>query len=173
VGVVRDLEQGISRQPHPGSVERLAVALGLSPADSSVLAVADDGLADASGGFGGVLRLQVLGSLVVWRDGARVPLGGGKQRAVLGLLAVHPGVVVSLEAVGEVLWGGELPSMAVAMIQSHVSRLLSSDLILARLWPVPAELEEYSPAVPVAVLAPPMRDQAHNLKAPPVFGQLL
>ena len=92
---------------------------------------------------------------------------------MLGLLAVHPGVVVSLEAVGEVLWGGELPSMAVAMIQSHVSRLLSSDLILARLWPVPAELEEYSPAVPVAVLAPPMRDQAHNLKAPPVFGQLL
>src|ERR1035437_2355018 len=123
VGVVRDLEQGISRQPHPGSVERLAVALGLSPADSSVLAVADDGLADASGGFGGVLRLQVLGSLVVWRDGARVPLGGGKQRAVLGLLAVHPGVVVSLEAIGEVLWGGELPSTAVAMIQSHVSRL--------------------------------------------------
>ena len=121
--MVRDLEQGISRQPHPGSVERLAVALGLSPADSSVLAVADDGLADASGGFGGVLRLQVLGSLVVWRDGARVPLGGGKQRAVLGLLAVHPGVVVSLEAIGEVLWGGDLPSTAAAMIQSHVSRL--------------------------------------------------
>src|ERR1017187_6200637 len=123
VGVVRAVERGISRQPHPGSVERLAVALGLSPADSSVLAVADDGLADASGGFGGVLRLQVLGSLVVWRGGGAGPLGGGTQRAVLGLLAAHPGVVVSLEAIGEVLWGGELPSTAVAMIQSHVSRL--------------------------------------------------
>ena len=120
VGVVRDLEQGISGRPHPGSVERLAAALGVTlPVGSSVLAVADDGRA----GSGGVLRLQVLGSLVVWRDGVAVPLGGGKQRAVLGLLAAHPGVVVSLEAIGEVLWGGELPSTAVAMIQSHVSRL--------------------------------------------------
>src|ERR1035437_10075007 len=120
VGVVRDLEQGISGRPHPGSVERLAAALGVTlPVGSSVLAVADDGRA----GSGGVLRLQVLGSLVVWRDGGAVPVGGGKQRAVLGLLAAHPGVVVSLEAIGEVLWGGELPSTAVAMIQSHVSRL--------------------------------------------------
>ena len=70
-----------------------------------MLAVADDGLAGGGGGSGGVLRLQVLGSLVVWRDGVAVPLGGGKQRAVLGLLAVHPGVVVSLDAIGEVLWG--------------------------------------------------------------------
>ena len=124
VGVVRDLEQGISGRPHPGSVERLAAALGVTlPVGSSVLAVADDGRAGASGGFGGVLRLQVLGSLVVWRDGVVVPLGGGKQRAVLGLLAAHPGVVVSLEAIGEVLWGGDLPSTAAAMIQSHVSRL--------------------------------------------------
>src|ERR1039457_2473418 len=124
VGVVRDLEQGISGRPHPGSVERLAAALGVTlPVGSSVLAVADDGRAGAGGGSGGVLRLQVLGSLVVWRDGVAVPLGGGKQRAVLGLLAAHPGVVVSLEAIGEVLWGGELPSTAVAMIQSHVSRL--------------------------------------------------
>src|ERR1035438_7446787 len=124
VGVVRDLEQGISGRPHPGSVERLAAALGVTlPVGSSVLAVADDGRAGASGGFGGVLRLQVLGSLVVWRDGVVVPLGGGKQRAVLGLLAAHPGVVVSLEATSEVLWGGELPSTAAAMIQSHVSRL--------------------------------------------------
>src|ERR1035437_10611550 len=120
VGVVRDLEQGISGRPHPGSVERLAAALGVTlPVGSSVLAVADDGRA----GSGGGLRLQVLGWLVVWRDGGAVPVGGGKQRAVLGLLAAHPGVVVSLEAIGEVLWGGELPSTAVAMIQSHVSRL--------------------------------------------------
>ena len=66
VGVVRDMEQGISGRPHPGSVERLAAALGVTlPVGSSVLAVADDGRAGAGGGSGGVLRLQVLGSLVV------------------------------------------------------------------------------------------------------------
>src|ERR1039457_7120474 len=37
VGVVRDMEQGISGRPHPGSVERLAAALGVTlPVGSSV-----------------------------------------------------------------------------------------------------------------------------------------
>jgi DNA-binding SARP family transcriptional activator len=123
VGVVRDVEQGISRRPHPGSVERLASALGFTAPASSVLDIVGDGLAGAGEGSGGVLLLRVLGSLVAWREGVPVPLGGGKQRAVLGLLAVHPGAVVSQEAIGEVLWDGELPPTAAAMIQSHVSRL--------------------------------------------------
>jgi DNA-binding SARP family transcriptional activator/tetratricopeptide (TPR) repeat protein len=121
VGVVRDLEQGVSSRPHRGSLERLTAVLGITTAESRGLAAAPDGVAGPGGG--GVLRLEVLGPLVGWRDGVEVPLGGSKQRAVLGLLAVHPGAVVSQDAFGEVLWGCELPPTAAAMIQSHVSRL--------------------------------------------------
>src|ERR1022692_3222281 len=35
VGVVRDLEQGVSAPPRPGSVERLAVVLGVAPEEAA------------------------------------------------------------------------------------------------------------------------------------------
>jgi len=72
---------------------------------------------------GKLVRMQLLGPLAVWRDGALLRLGGGKQRAVLGLLGLHPDAVVSLEAIAEVLWEGEPPPTAAAMVQSHISRL--------------------------------------------------
>jgi DNA-binding SARP family transcriptional activator/tetratricopeptide (TPR) repeat protein len=123
VGVVRDLEQGISARLHRGSVERLTAVLGVTTAESPSVIVASEGPADPDRGSGGVLSLRVLGPLAAWRDGVPVSLGGSKQRTVLGLLAVHPDAVVSQDAIGEVLWGGDLPPTAATMIQSHVSRL--------------------------------------------------
>jgi transcriptional regulator with XRE-family HTH domain len=70
VGVVRDLEQGVSARPRQDSLERLAAVLGMAPEEAagpSGLSVDDTGSRDA-------LSLQVLGSLVVWRDGVAVPL---------------------------------------------------------------------------------------------------
>src|ERR1019366_321576 len=133
LGVVRDLEQGISRRPHPGSVERLAAALGITTAESSAPTVVPDGLAGADVGLGGALRLQVLGPLEACRDGTPVPLGGGKQKAVLGLLALHPGAMVSLDAIGDAVWGAEPPPTAPAMIQLLRTTLLPGLLrVLAR-----------------------------------------
>src|SRR5215472_895797 len=84
VGAVRDLEQGRTRRPRPGSLAALASALGLSPAQADELRRA---------GTGGPW-LQVLGPLGAWRDGVPVPLGGPGRRAVLGLLAVAEGSLV-------------------------------------------------------------------------------
>ena len=62
-----------------------------------------------------------------------MPLGGGKQKAVLGLLALHPGAMVSLDAIGDAVWGAEPPPTAPAMIQLLRTTLLPGLLrVLAR-----------------------------------------
>ncbi len=128
IGVVRDLEQGVSQRPRPDSLRRLAAALHttlpeLAPAagPGTPPAAASAAAPDVTGAQ--PVRLQVLGPLLAWRRGTPVRLGGSKQRALLGLLAVHPGAVVGRDAIADVLWGANVPATAVTMIQSHVSRL--------------------------------------------------
>lgn len=120
VGVVRDLEQGISSRPRQAAVGRLTSALGivLVPAEAVNPPVRTD-----DGGTGAALRLQVLGPVKAWREGVALPLGGVRRQAVLGLLAVQAGVVVRQRALCEALWDGEPPPTAAVMIQSHISRL--------------------------------------------------
>jgi DNA-binding SARP family transcriptional activator/tetratricopeptide (TPR) repeat protein len=72
------------------------------------------------------LRLQVLGPLTAWRDGAPVLLGSASQQAILGLLAVTPNASVHRDRISDALWGADPPPTAVTMIQSHVSRLRRS-----------------------------------------------
>ena len=103
IGVVRDLEQGLTGWPHAETARRLAAALGLS---------------DAAG-----LRIGVLGPVTAWRDGLPVALGSGPQRALLGLLALHAGTAVHRDALIDALWGHEPPAAAVGMVQCYVSRL--------------------------------------------------
>jgi DNA-binding SARP family transcriptional activator/Tfp pilus assembly protein PilF/DNA-binding XRE family transcriptional regulator len=114
LGAIRDLEQGRTRRPFPGSITALATALGLNPAQAGELERA----ALARG-----LWLQVLGPLAAWRDGAAVPLGGPAQRAVLGLLALSPGCLVHRSAIIDVLWPDSPPANAANRVQAHVSRL--------------------------------------------------
>src|SRR5206468_4254255 len=61
---------------------------------------------------------------------------GVRRQAVLAVLALHVGEVVSVDHLVEVVWGGRAPSMAVNAIQRHVSYLRSvlgtKDAILAR-----------------------------------------
>lgn len=61
LGSIRDLEQGRTRRPLPGSLAALAMALGLNPAQAGELE-------RAAAGRG--LWLQVLGPVAAWRDGA-------------------------------------------------------------------------------------------------------
>jgi DNA-binding SARP family transcriptional activator/DNA-binding XRE family transcriptional regulator len=121
LGSIRDLEQGRTRRPLPGSLAALATALGLNPPQAGELV-----RAAASRG----LWLQVLGPLAAWRDGAVVPLGGPAQRAVLGLLALSPDSPVHRSTIIDVLWRDSPPANAVNLVQAHVSRLrklLASD----------------------------------------------
>jgi DNA-binding SARP family transcriptional activator/tetratricopeptide (TPR) repeat protein len=69
------------------------------------------------------LRVQVLGSLRVWRDGGELDLGPPGRRAVLGLLAIGGGETVTTRELVEALWGDRPPRSAVNVLQTHVKHL--------------------------------------------------
>jgi DNA-binding SARP family transcriptional activator len=129
LGTVRDVEQGRTAQPRRNTVEALSVALGLDrnevaeaagwPAgDGSGPAPAWPATAMAAG-----VWLGVLGSLAARRDGLPAGAVAGRQRAILGLLAVHPGRALHRETIIDAVWGSQPPASAVAMVQTHVSQL--------------------------------------------------
>jgi DNA-binding SARP family transcriptional activator/class 3 adenylate cyclase len=65
----------------------------------------------------------VLGPLEV-RDGRRsVRVGSAKQRCLLAALLVHANAVVSLDRLGDILWGDDPPNDVAATLQTYVSRL--------------------------------------------------
>jgi DNA-binding SARP family transcriptional activator len=72
---------------------------------------------------GGQVRVAVLGPLIAWRGGVQLRLGPDRQRALLGLLALKPGVTLHRDAIVEALWGAGAPDSATAMVQCYVSRL--------------------------------------------------
>lgn len=70
------------------------------------------------------MRIQVLGPVRMWRDTEQVIVGPAGRRAILGLLALQVGSVVSGSEIIEALWGGYVPpSSARNIIHSHISRL--------------------------------------------------
>ena len=63
------------------------------------------------------------------------PLGGVKQRAVLAILILHRGEIVSGERLVDELWGERPPATAAKTLQGYVSRLrkaLGDDLVQTR-----------------------------------------
>src|SRR5882757_10592326 len=70
-----------------------------------------------------LIEFRLLGQVEVWRDGARVEVGGPKQRAVLTALLVRAGRVVSLDQLIDDLWPGVPPARAAATVQVFVSNL--------------------------------------------------
>jgi DNA-binding SARP family transcriptional activator len=69
------------------------------------------------------LEFRVLGPLEVAANGAPLPLGGAKQRAVLALLLLHANEVVSTDRLIDELWGDSPPESAANMLQGYVSHL--------------------------------------------------
>ena len=65
----------------------------------------------------------VLGPLEVVRCGRAVPLGGPRQRAVLALLLVEANRPVSMDRLGEDVWGGDPPEGWVISVQTYVFHL--------------------------------------------------
>ncbi|HEY8107310.1 MAG TPA: AfsR/SARP family transcriptional regulator, partial [Gaiellaceae bacterium] len=82
-----------------------------------------------------MIEFAILGPLEARRDGEAIPLGGPKQRALLAMLLLEAGRVVSLERLVEALWEGNPPATATASLQNFVAQLrkgLGADVIETR-----------------------------------------
>jgi DNA-binding SARP family transcriptional activator/ABC-type glycerol-3-phosphate transport system substrate-binding protein/class 3 adenylate cyclase len=70
------------------------------------------------------VEFRVLGALEVLDDGdCRIPLGAGKQRAVLALLLLHANEVVPTERLIDEVWGESPPETARKAVQVYITRL--------------------------------------------------
>ncbi|MEV6031394.1 BTAD domain-containing putative transcriptional regulator [Nonomuraea sp. NPDC052116] len=70
------------------------------------------------------MRFGILGSTTAWRaDGGEVPLGGPARRALLALLLLRPGEVISRDRLVDVLYRDRAHGDAVHALHSQVSRL--------------------------------------------------
>jgi DNA-binding SARP family transcriptional activator/DNA-binding XRE family transcriptional regulator len=135
LGALRDLEQGRTLRPRWGMVEDIAAALGMDQRERTELMRA---WRDSSGAGAVVgptrrqvaatasaagIRVEVLGPLMAWHQGTPIRLGSPRQRAVLGLLALHPDTGLNRDAIIDALWGDEPPASAVTEVQGFISRL--------------------------------------------------
>jgi len=66
---------------------------------------------------------RFLGPLQVWRGGRFIEIRAPKQRALLAVLAIRAGQVVSIDRLIEELWGGAPPPSARTTLYSLVFRL--------------------------------------------------
>ena len=81
-------------------------------------------------------RFRILGPLeVLADDGTPIPLGGAKLRAVLSVLLLRAGEVVSTDFLIEAIWGGNAPRTAPTSLQNSISALrkaLGADVVVTR-----------------------------------------
>ncbi|WP_436492457.1 BTAD domain-containing putative transcriptional regulator [Actinokineospora sp. HUAS TT18] len=67
--------------------------------------------------------LRVLGPIEVVGPAGPAALVGGRQRAVLAALALHPGTMLPFTRLVDALWGEEPPRTAIKTLHSHVARI--------------------------------------------------
>jgi DNA-binding SARP family transcriptional activator/ABC-type transport system substrate-binding protein/streptogramin lyase len=70
-----------------------------------------------------MIEFRILGPLEVQDEGRLAPLGGTRQRAVLAILLLHRGEVLSLDRLVDELWGEQPPDTATQTVQVYISRL--------------------------------------------------
>jgi DNA-binding SARP family transcriptional activator len=81
------------------------------------------------------LFFRVLGPLEVEGEAGPLLLRGRKQRALLGLLLLHAGEVVSSDQMVDELWGGHSPATAATSLRNLVTqlrKLLGAETIVTR-----------------------------------------
>jgi peptide/nickel transport system substrate-binding protein len=69
------------------------------------------------------LEFGILGPFEVKEDGKPLGVGGGKQRALLAVLVLHAGEVVSTDRLIDAVWGERPPASASNSVHIYVSRL--------------------------------------------------
>ena len=93
------------------------------------------------------MELRLLGPLeLVGGDGQPITLPAGKPRALLGLLGVASGTVLSVDRIVDVLWFGRPPATAGKVVQGYVSRLrklLPDGVLLTRTPGYELRLDEW------------------------------
>ena len=80
------------------------------------------------------LEIRLLGPFEVVAGGRPAEISGSKRHALLALLALRRGRVVSVDELIDALWGEQLPSAPRNALQHHVARLraaLGQDTIVA------------------------------------------
>jgi YVTN family beta-propeller protein len=81
------------------------------------------------------VEFRILGPLEVVEDGRSLPLGRGKERALLALLLLRANEVVSADTLIDELWPEGAPATATKSLQVYVSRLrkrLGSEVLVTR-----------------------------------------
>ncbi len=108
------------------------------------------------------MDFSILGPLEVRAGGRPVRVPGLKERALLGLLLVEAGTVVSTDRMVFELWGDHVPPTALRTLRSHVSRLRKAlpgvDLVTRR----PGYVLEVSPEVIDAARFEKLTDRARR-----------
>jgi DNA-binding SARP family transcriptional activator len=69
------------------------------------------------------MEFRILGPFEVVEEGRALELGGGRQRALLLILVLHAGEVVSADRLMDELWGASPPPTAAKIVQVYVSQL--------------------------------------------------
>jgi DNA-binding SARP family transcriptional activator/tetratricopeptide (TPR) repeat protein len=69
------------------------------------------------------IEFGLLGPLAVWREGASIPVAGGRQSALLAALLLDANHLVTTGQLTEVLWGARPPASARAALHNQVRRL--------------------------------------------------
>ena len=69
------------------------------------------------------MRIRLLGPVDVVADGASRPVNGLRRKAVLAVLALHHGEIVSNDRLADVVWAGDPPATPLNTVQRHVSHL--------------------------------------------------
>jgi DNA-binding SARP family transcriptional activator len=70
-----------------------------------------------------MLDFRILGPLEVYDETGPLLLGGQKQRAVLALLLLEPGRIVSVDRLIDALWGEHAPRTATTSLQNLIAQL--------------------------------------------------
>jgi DNA-binding SARP family transcriptional activator len=82
-----------------------------------------------------MLEFRVLGPVEAWDDERSLQLGGPKQRALLAVLLLDAGRVVSTDRLIDLLWGERPPPTAATSLQNFVSQLrkvLGADVLVTK-----------------------------------------
>jgi DNA-binding SARP family transcriptional activator/DNA-binding XRE family transcriptional regulator len=132
IGLIRDLEQGRTRSPRWESVEALARVLGLDQREHAGLRVVPASGAEVRRD-GGPPRVQtspaepvtirILGPVTAERSGLVIDLGPARRRTVLALIALRGAAGARPSELVDVIWPGQVPASAAAMVHKSVSQL--------------------------------------------------
>lgn len=134
VGLIRDLEQGRTHSPRWGSVEALALALGLGEQERAEFAAAWECGAAARGqrqwrSAGRrpdpiqAVTIRLLGPLAAERPGLLIDLGSVRRRVILALVAMRGEAGARLSELTDLLWPDRAPARAAGIVQREISQL--------------------------------------------------